>query len=166
MLQICADLAIRISDLADNYSEMFPMNSQHIQDVWITHRSCSVCLILHNTPPVLLICIDLAIKTPDLAHNDLGVFPMNTQHVQDVLIMHRSCSVCVILHNTLPVLQICADLVIRMADLARNILGKLPMNSHNVLDVLITHRSCSVCADLTVNTSYAADLCRSFNQDI
>ena len=157
-LQICADLTIRISDLAHNYSEMFPMNSQHIQDVWIEHRSCSVCLILHNTPPVLLICIDLAIKTSDLAHNDLGVFPMNTQHVQDVLIMHRSCSVCVILHNTLPVQQICADLAIRMSDLAHNNSVKLPMNSHNVQDVFIIHRSCSACLILH-NTPPVLQIC-------
>jgi energy-converting hydrogenase A subunit M len=112
------------------------------------------------------ICADLAISMSDLACNDSDKLPINTQNVLDVLIMHRSYSVCLILHNTAPVLQICADLVIRMADLAHNILGKLPMNSHNVQDVLITHRLCSVCADLTVNTSYAADLCRSSNQDI
>jgi energy-converting hydrogenase A subunit M len=107
---------------------------------------------------MLLICADLAINMSDLANNDLGKLPMNSHNVQDVLIMHRSCLVCLILHNTPPVLQICAGLAIRMVVFAHNDLVKVPMNSHNVQDILITHRSCSACADLTVNTFYAADL--------
>ena len=145
MLLNCADIIIKTSDLSINTLGMFLMNTQHVQDILIIHRSCSVCLILHNTPPGLQICADLAIRISDLAHNYSEMFPMNSQHIQDVWIAHTSCSVCLILHNTPPVLRICADLVIRMSDLAHNESDKIPMIIQNVQDVLIIHRSCSVC---------------------
>ena len=117
MLLNCADIIIKTSDLSINTLGMFLMNTQHVQDILIIHRSYSVCLILHNTPPGLQICADLAISMSDLAHNHSDMLPMNFHNVQDILMIHRSCSVCVILHNTPPVLQICADLAIRMSDL-------------------------------------------------
>ena len=84
---------------------------------------------------------------------------MNSDNVQDVLIMHRLCSVSLILHNTSPVLQICADLAMKRSDLAYTDSGMFSMNTQHVQDALITHRPCSVHADLTVYTSCDADLC-------
>jgi hypothetical protein len=39
---ICTDLALKSSDLAFNMSKIFPMKIQHVQDMYIMHKSCPV----------------------------------------------------------------------------------------------------------------------------